>query len=260
MYDFPHLVMAHDALWMALYELLNEFGVRGAPQSLTRHLAAERLWSHPRLLLGQACEYPLSRQRTAPLRVIATPRYLAPGCVEANYRSAILVRNDDPAETLSDLKGRRCVINDATSNSGMNLLRAAIAPLAQEKQFFRSVQLSGSHHQSMHAVALGQADTCAVDCVSFGHLRAVDDIASSLRVLAWTAATPSLPLVAASTVDETTVGKLRGALRAVAHDSTLRATLDTLLIEGFEFDPDPHFSRVLQLERLASRWGYSELH
>ena len=39
--------------------------------------------------------------------------------------------------TLADLKGRRCAVNQIDSNSGMNLLRAAIAPLADGTAFLK---------------------------------------------------------------------------------------------------------------------------
>lgn len=45
-------------------------------------------------------------------------------------QSAIVVRADHPAETLAELRGSRWVVNEAASNSGMNLLRAAVAPPA----------------------------------------------------------------------------------------------------------------------------------
>jgi hypothetical protein len=49
------------------------------------------------------------------------------------------------ATSLDDLRGGRCAVNDLGSNSGMNLLRAEIAPLANGKAFFKSVLVTGSH-------------------------------------------------------------------------------------------------------------------
>ena len=131
MYDFPPLREAHDELWAALRQRLVAAGVERVPLQLshvTDHVAS---WLHPELLLGQACEYPLAVRIAGQVRMVATPRYTAEGCTGACYRSAIIVRTADPAGTLLDLRGRRCAYNEADSNSGMNLLRAAIAPLAR---------------------------------------------------------------------------------------------------------------------------------
>ena len=43
-------------------------------------------------------------------------------------------------------------MNGFASNTGMNLLRAAIAPLAERKPFFRSIVISGSHLASIKAI------------------------------------------------------------------------------------------------------------
>src|SRR5882672_2303108 len=148
MYDYPELTAAHDALWDALSSRLVAAGIGDVPRKLARSLGHFDLWRHPRLLLGQGCEYPLATSFAGSVRLVATPRYCAPGCEGAQYRSAIVVRTDDPAERLADLRHRRCVINEADSNSGMNFLRAAIAPLAGGARFFESVSLSGSHWSS----------------------------------------------------------------------------------------------------------------
>ena len=79
MYDFPDLTAAHDALWQALATRLAAAGVDSVPQALSRDLSHVDFWRHPGLLLGQACEYPLAKAGVA-VRLVATPRYSAPGC------------------------------------------------------------------------------------------------------------------------------------------------------------------------------------
>ena len=136
MYDFPDLLAAHDTLWEALAARLAAAGGEPVPRALSRDLALVDGWRHPGLLLGQACEYPLAKSPGA-VQIVATPRYSAPGSEGDRYRSAIVVRRDDPSATLADLKGRRCAVNQIDSNSGMNLLRAAIAPLADGTAFLK---------------------------------------------------------------------------------------------------------------------------
>jgi ABC-type phosphate/phosphonate transport system substrate-binding protein len=260
MYDFPELRQAHDALWTALASRLASSGVRNVPIRLTRDLTHFEVWQHPQLLLAQGCEYPLATMFAGSVRVIATPRYAAPGCEGASYRSAIVVRAGDSAETLAELRKRRCVINETSSNSGVNLLRAAVASLAGGAPFFESVVVSGSHRRSLAMVGGGEADVAAVDCVSLAHLRRIDAAAvARIRVLSWTASTPSLPFITARNIDDALVRKLRAALADVLCDTTLKDVRDALLLEGVDLQPDTGFSEVLRLERQAAARGFSAL-
>jgi ABC-type phosphate/phosphonate transport system substrate-binding protein len=260
MYDFNPLAPAHDALWSALARHLERAGVPGVPDHLTRDLDHESTWRHHHLLLGQACEYPLAASSTLKVRLVASPRYTAQGCTDARYRSAIVVRTNDPAKQLADLKGRRCVINDPTSNSGMNLLRAALAPLAGNQPFFDDVQVSGSHRASIAAVVGGRADVAAIDCVTLALvLRSEPASGDALRVLDWTPASPSLPFITAANTSDATLDKLRAGLLALTHDPVMPVLRDQLLLDGFDLAPDPGLATVRQLERTAIRLGYATL-
>jgi ABC-type phosphate/phosphonate transport system substrate-binding protein len=261
MYDFAALEVAHDQLWTALRAHLTDCGIADAPMRLTRGMQPEKLWVNPNLLLAQACEFPLAKRFTGRVRIVATPRYAVQGCAGSRYRSAILVRCGQSAASLKDLRGLRCVINDPLSNSGMNLLRASIAPLAKKSDFFSEVLVSGSHHASARSVTNNDADVCAVDCVTLAHLRRFDPSSvESLRIIAWTPSTPSLPLVTAGTASDATVERLRNALRRVVADPVTIGARAELRLAGFDVRPEEGFVEVLQLEQRASLWGYTQLH
>lgn len=260
MYDFAPLREAHDALWASLAGRLRDAGMAGVPDALTWSIDHVASWLHPGLLLGQACEYPLVKRFAGRVRLVATPHYAAPGCEAGRYRSAIVVRESDGAATLHDLRGRRCIVNEPDSNSGMNLLRAAIAPIARGESFFSSIALSGSHLASARQVADACADVAAIDCVTFAHFgRFHADLTARLRVLAWTAASPSLPWITAASSGDGTLAILRHALAQISHDATLAAVRRRLLLTGFSLDPDESFSEVLQIERGAAAAGCSAL-
>jgi ABC-type phosphate/phosphonate transport system substrate-binding protein len=260
MYDYPELAQAHDALWSALADRLIAAGVSDPPLKLTRTLSHFETWRHPGLLLGQGCEFPLAKSFAGCVRLVATPRYAAPGCDGPRYRSAIVVRADDPAETLGDLRHRRCVVNERDSNSGMNLLRAAIAPISQRARFFQSVSLSGSHRRSVEWVLGGQADVAAVDCISFAHIQRLQPrAAAGLRILCWTPASLSPPFITGIANDDATLQALRSALASVVTDSVLTHLCESLLLRGFDFEPDGRVTDVLNYERQAAEFGYPAL-
>lgn len=260
MYDFPDLRDAHDRVWSALAERLQDSGVSSVPARLTRTLSHHQIWAHPGLLFGQACEYPVSKSFGDRLRVLATPRYGAPGCADASYRSAIVARADDPAASLEELRNRRCVMNEPDSNSGMNLFRAAVAPLASGARFFQSVRTSGSHLASLRLVVAGEADVTAVDCVTFAHLKRLEPaLISVLRVVDWTPASPSLPYVTSLDTGGAVLRALRSAIASVFADRALAPARRQLLLDGVHLSPDTTFARVKALELEAQHWRYPEL-
>jgi ABC-type phosphate/phosphonate transport system substrate-binding protein len=260
MYDFAELQTAHDALWNALGHALIERGIPDVPLQLTRDLPHRDVWRHPSLLFSQACEYPIASSFRDVLTLVATPCYSAPGCEGALYRSAIIIRANDAVDTLAELHGRRCVVNEPDSNSGMNLLRAAIAPLAQAKSFFGSVEVSGSHRNSVERIARDEADVAAIDCVTFAHLQRLHPaLTEKVRIIDWTPASPCLPFVTSRNTDEHTLKILRSALAAVISDASLRSSCNQLLLEGVDIQPDTSLTTLHQLKRDAIALGYSAL-
>jgi ABC-type phosphate/phosphonate transport system substrate-binding protein len=260
MYDFPELQDAHDQLWAALARRLVAGGVSGVPKHLARDLGHRETWRDPGLLFGQACEYPILKSFRESLRMIARPRYTAPGCDGESYRSAVLVRVDNSADCLADLRNGRCVVNEPDSNSGMNLFRAALAPVAGGSRFFSSIRFSGSHRRSVELLAASEADVTAVDCVTFAHLQRLRPaLTAYVKVIGWTPSSPSLPFVTSQLASEVTCQALRSAIKDVFDDSLLAQVRELLLLGGVDLAPDPGCTRILELEREAERWRYPTL-
>jgi ABC-type phosphate/phosphonate transport system substrate-binding protein len=252
MYDLPELHAANDALWATLAGRLRDAGI-DAPSALTRHVDLPSLWTDPTLVLAQTCGYPLVTTLAGRVTYLATPCYDAPGCAGPLYRSALIVRTSDRATQLADLRNKTCAINDLASNSGMNVLRAELAPLAGGGKFFSHTLLTGSHAASAAAVAEGQADLAAVDCVTWAHLqRYRPAITNRLRVLSWTMATPGLPLITSLGTAPRTAALLVEALQAVD-------TVAALRIDGFAPLPTRAYGAILRLEREARGAFYPEI-
>jgi len=257
MYDLPELQAANDALWGGIAMRLAADGLEEVPARLTRTTELEALWTSPALLLAQTCGYPLVTTLGAQVQVVATPRYRAPGCEGPFRRSAIVVRAHEPAHRLADLRGARGAVNDMMSDSGMNLFRAAIAPLAGEQPFFRSLVVTGAHLASVEAVAFGEADVAAIDAVTWAHIGDLrPDLAWRLRVLEWTDRTPGLPLITAAASGPRTLAALRRALAEVAADPQLAEAREILRLEGFSLLPRHYYQLTSHMEARAQALGY----
>src|SRR3990172_9299482 len=115
MYDLPEATAATDAWWVGLARAFRREGVRDVPDRLYRHGAPVEDWLAPDLLFSQTCGYPLTHALAGRVAPIATPGYAAPGCHGPDYCSLIVVRADDPAAELAELRGRTCAINNPES-------------------------------------------------------------------------------------------------------------------------------------------------
>lgn len=252
MYDLPELHAANDAFWMGVSERLRAWGI-DAPKVLTRGADLDTIWLDAGLLLAQTCGYPLVTTLKDKVSLLATPEYSAPGCEGPLYRSAIVVRAADGSAGLSSLRGRRCAVNGAASNSGMNVLRAAVAKLANGGRFFSEVVWTGSHAGGVDAVAEERADVAAIDCVTWAHLQSFRPaVTDRLRVLEWTAATPGLPLITSCHTDAATRDALLHALEDVVQE--LASTV--LLITGFARLPMAAYETIRTLEQEAASRSY----
>lgn len=257
MYDPRWLQGANDALWAGLARHLRSQGLGAVPQSLTRDRPLDAIWTAPDLLLAQTCGYPLTMRLGDAVRPVATLIYDAPGCEGAWHRSALVVRHDDPAQDLGALRGRRVAINARDSNTGMNLLRHAVAPIAKGARVFAQVIETGAHARSVMAVAGGRADLAAIDAVTLALLHdRYPGLARRIRVLGWTAPSPGLPLITAA---DGPVEPLRAALTAVLADPALAGARRALRIAGMQVLDRGNYAVIPAMARAAAAAGYPDL-
>ncbi|HEX7908912.1 MAG TPA: PhnD/SsuA/transferrin family substrate-binding protein [Paraburkholderia sp.] len=215
-------------------------------------------WRRPNLLISQTCGYPFMHGLQEQVQLIATPHFDAPGCEGAHYSSVLITRVNGQFDTLAACQGARAAYNQDDSNSGMNVFRHAVAPLAHAGSFFSSVLRTGSHLGSLRAVADGRADVAAIDCVTYAFMcDELPELAGQVRSIGMTAPSPGLPLIASSTVPPATIQALREALGAALTSQPARAK--RLRLKGFSVLPPSDYERIEQLESEARAAGYARL-
>ena len=260
MYDLPELAEVTDAWWAGLRRHLAQAGFQDLPALLSRPMNHMAHWLEEEPIFTQTCGYPLTHGLKGKMRLVATPRYDAPGCAGATYVSWVVVRRGDPARSVADLRDRHVAFNARDSQSGYNALRALVAPLARNGRFFAAGFETGAHRASLAAVKAGEADVAAVDCVSFALIRrAARAEMEGLRVLCATAAAPGLPYVTSTTTSDADLGRLRAGLTAACADPGLAETRSRLLLDGFDVLPDKAYDVIPAMEQTAIASGYPEL-
>ena len=195
MYNRPELGPAFDALWEGTRDGLRAAGVADVPDRLTPlQDGLLAFWQRPDLLLSQTCGYPYRHFLKDRVTLVGTPDFGLDDCPPGFYRSALVVRRDDPRHRLADFQGATIACNDRHSQSGY------AAPLvAAQKAGLRlgAMRLSGAHRASARMVEQGEADIAGIDAVSWRHMLRFDPWTAHLRVLDWTAPTPGLPFITA---------------------------------------------------------------
>ncbi len=259
MYDFPEVIAATDSWWSGLASALRRAGLDDVPGALTRDPDIDVLHSQA-LLLGQTCGYPLTHALAGVVELVATPAYSADGCSGVDYRSHIVVSEHNPAAKLEDLRGAVCAYSRRHSHSGYNALRAAVAPLAGGGRFFSRTVESGGHPASVALIAAGQADVCAVDCVTHALMaRYQPDALGGTRILASTAHAPGLPYVTRAGAEDDFLSRLRDGLQAAFADAGLGAARDALLLTGMQVLGYDAYQRIDDMEDSARAAGYAEI-
>lgn len=251
MYNRPELRLAFDALWDATRENLRAAGVEDVPDRLT--VVDDGLlafWQRPDLLLSQTCGFPYRHFLKDRVALVGTPDFGLEGCKPGYYRSAIVVRRDDPRRSLAEFQSATFACNDLHSQSGY----AAPILAAQETGVgFGAMRMSGAHAVSARMVLEGGADIAGLDAVSWRHMQRFDPWTSGLRVIDWTAPTPGLPFITAfPQLADTIAACLAAAMRTLSRELRQHLTiLDLVAIDSRDYlavvDPDDRVGSVSRI-------------
>jgi len=252
MYDFPWVRPATVRLWTTIRDSLRARGV-DAPEALTQEGDIRSAWVSDSLLLGQTCGYPYWRGVRRKAEILAVPIYGFAGCEGPNHRSFLIAHRDDPRCSLAEFRGDKAAINSVDSNSGMNLLRAAVAPLAGGEPFFADVVETGGHAYSLLAVAEKRAEVAAIDCVTYALLvSGASQLVAQIKIIGETLSSPALPFIASRALPARTRAAVREVLRELPPFPELGLT-------GVAFLPESAYARVEEIEREAVDAGYPRL-
>jgi ABC-type phosphate/phosphonate transport system substrate-binding protein len=219
---------ADDILWQYIKTQLAQQTQKPVPEKLFRDLYGNfsMHWHEPNLFLSQTCGYPfIVDLAERGIKIIATPVYEINRDLPAGwYRSVIIVHKDFQIaegaihkEKLRLLQGLRAGYNDENSNSGMNLLRAALLEVFSDAELqqgpFASLQMTGAHKNSVTQVASGEIDVAAIDNVTYHLLgRYYPDLVGNTKVLTTTGISPGLPLITAANTADADVSRIREIL------------------------------------------------
>jgi len=236
MYDWAGAPRANDRFWTLIRDRLRRAGI-DAPDTLSRHEPITDIWDSPNLVLSQTCSLPFRMGLNQHKLLVAAPDYGHRNCPPGYYRSAFVVRADDPRSEVGDYQNAVLAINEKISHSGW------AAPLlhAQDLGFtFWNLLETGAHRESARAIAKRHADIAAIDVLSWAMVQKYDDHARDLRVIGWTAATPAPPFITSLSLPHDVVfDALAGAIDALSPSDA-----HTLHLQGLVHIPPATYCAV----------------
>ena len=255
MYDLPELRRATRAWWAGLARAFAAAGLDDVPGTLSAPADKTDHWQDRRLLISQACGRNYVRELATHVRLVATPCYAAPGCDGPLYRSLLAVGGDSELKPGVDMSAVRAAINGFDSHSGWIALCAGVSALGA-KPDFADIRVTGSHAASMDAVRRGEADLCAVDCVTFALFeRHAPDRVAGLKLVGRTPAAPGLPYITSAGTGPGELSRLRDGLGNALEAPDLASVRDSLLIETCEVLSDSDYDRLREMAREIDRRG-----
>lgn len=215
---------------------------------------------HPQMLLGHTCGYPLMRYLQHDCDPICVPVFDVDGCDGKYYSSHFIVHSDSDIDHLAQCRNHTAAINGPDSNSGMNVLRHALSRLDVQAPFFSQVIVSGTHLNSVKAVADKTATLAAIDSVSFALIRDEwPQLAAQVRTVGYSAQTCGLPIVTPTARrDEDDADSITHALNEALRGLSAECR-NTLHLVEFETVTIEDYQRIVELERKAVAAGYSDL-
>lgn len=228
MYDWPEVQAHNDQFWKTLREALQHYGFNGLPPTLTRPHSTQ-CWTSQNNGLSQTCGYPLKHELGHLVELLGTPTYDTQYCNNGYYASVILTRREDSRSSINEFQYAKPAVNGLNSQSGYNALVSLVGDMKtpDTQQYFASPLISGSHRQSILAVAERRAELCAVDPVSWKLAQQFEKASAKLSVLCLTSYTPALPLISSTKFANRFSGSL-GSGPLALKETVARAWIDAI--------------------------------
>jgi ABC-type phosphate/phosphonate transport system substrate-binding protein len=204
MYELPPLAPAWDRFWALTRAELSKRGIDAA-ETLRRVEPYSQSWRDPELLIGQTCGWPLVSQLCDAVVPFARFDFGLDTKRPGDYFSvfigprasvpAVALRPADLAPLLAD-PDTRIAVNSFASQSGFRALGECLAePMTVNRD---RLVMTGSHINSIRAVAAGQADLAAIDAATWQLALEHEPAARQVSVVARSTDAPGLPLIASA--------------------------------------------------------------
>jgi len=211
------------------------------------------------------CGYPYTllhdERESSPVELLIAPIMESP-LYEGKpiYYSYVITHKDSTFSKFLDLKNKRFVYNDKTSNSGYNMPRAKLIEMGETKGFFSEVLQSGSHEESIRWVAEGKADVSTVDSLVFNYmLKTGSKYAAEIKIIDKLGPAGIPPVVKSINLSDEKASKIKDALLHMHEDPEGQKILKEAFVKKFIAADDTLFDDVRRWHKMAVDANFMEI-
>jgi len=172
------------------------------------------------------------------------------------YQSYLIVNKESPYQRLEDLRGRVFAFTDPQSNTGFTVPRYWLSQMAETPDtFFKSVNFTYSHDNSLLAVTRSLVDGAAVD----GHIweyynRRIPLHTSNTRIIKKSDLFGSPPVVASPSLSLKLKMQIRELIFSMHQDPLGYGILKKLMIDRFDPPSEEWYRPVRRMQMELKRF------
>lgn len=258
MYDWPEVSHIWDAFWDNLRKKLAG-RTDNLPKLLSRSEYIDTQWKDSNLLLGQTCGWPYVSRLADKAALVGTLDFRFSNCPAGYYHSVLICSENaemhHSAEAIEKvLSGDlRFGVNGINSQSGFRAFRDLPTAHPLSLDSISNMVTTGSHRNSIKAVAEGHADIALIDAISLELACAFEPAAESIRKLAHTQPRPGLPFIT-SRKNVHLAPVLKQTIEEVLVANPIKLT-DTCVAHGIAPIPKTVYDNELLGEGVSDEWG-----
>lgn len=160
------------------------------------------------------------------------------------YFGDLTVRSVSASRSLDDLAGARIGCNDPVSLSGHHALRIALRDRGHDPDSFAELVFTGGHQTSLDLLVAGELDAVVVDSVVRSVRAASDPAVADLHVIDRLGPWPVQPIVAATSIDDATVDRIRDQLLAANEHPRVQQALAAAGLERLVAIDADHYRSI----------------
>ena len=226
MYPFASVAWAWDEIWSAVHAR-----AVWTPRSLTRSGDAHARWYDSECLITHVCGWPFAALHRSDMHLVGAFALDIPEADDGHYRSVLLSPHDRPLAELVSSE-THAVANSADSLSGWFSLLAAT--VGGGREWPGVATFTSAHHDSLSALATGDADIASIDSWSLALITAEEpDLVAHLHRVGLGPRIPTPAITARRSLDLEQLDELQQAFRDALTDPTTKAARAALHITGF---------------------------
>lgn len=173
------------------------------------------------------------------------------------YHSYIIVPQDSPARRFGDLRGKVFAFTDPKSNTGKLVPTYMLARINETPQhFFRKIEFTYGHDNSIRAVAEKLVDGAAIDGLVWEYMALKEpDLTAKTRILLRSEPYGIPPFVVRPGLPAVQKHKLQKILLQAADDEEGRRIMKGMLIDGFVAGDDKNYDTIRAMYAWLAKQG-----